>query len=44
MYVLACLRIYGDCGRDLCGDPAGSQESAPELKVSYEPAIKNAAT
>jgi len=31
MYVLACIPIYGDRGRDLCCDPAGSQESAPEL-------------
>ena len=42
MYVLACIPIYVDCGRDLCCDPAGSQESAPELGVGYEVAIKNA--
>ena len=40
MYVLACIPIYGDRGRDLCCDPAGSQESAPELGVGYELAIK----
>jgi hypothetical protein len=42
MYVLACIPIYGDCGRDFCCNPAGSQESAPELGVGYEFAIKNA--
>ncbi len=42
MYVLACIPIYGDRGRDFCCDPAGSQESAPELGVGYEFAIKNA--
>ena len=40
MYVLACIPIYGDRGRDLCCDPAGSQESAPELGVGCELAIK----
>ena len=40
MYVLACIPIYGDRGRDFCCDPAGSQESAPELGVGYELAIK----
>ena len=33
MYVLACIPIYGDRWRDLCSDPAGSQESAPELRL-----------
>jgi hypothetical protein len=42
MYVLACIPIYSDRRRDLCCDPAGSQESAPELGVGYELAIKNA--
>jgi|GEM_PF-6000525 hypothetical protein len=42
MYVLACIPIYGDCGRDFCCNPTGSQESAPELGVGYEFAIKNA--
>jgi hypothetical protein len=42
MYVLACIPIYGDRGRDLCCDPAGSQESAPELGEGCELAIKNA--
>jgi hypothetical protein len=42
MYVLACVPIYGDCGRDFCCNPAGSQESAPELGVGYEFAIKDA--
>ena len=42
MYVLACIPIYGDRGRDFCCDPAGSQESAPELRVGCELAIKNA--
>jgi hypothetical protein len=41
MYVLACIPIYGDRGRDLCCDIASSQESAPELGVGYELAIKN---
>ena len=36
MYVLACIPIYGDRGRDLCCDPAGSQESAPELRLGCE--------
>ena len=40
MYVLACIPIYGDRGRDFCCDPAGSQESAPELGVGCELAIK----
>ena len=42
IYVLACIPIYGDRGRDLCCDLADSQESAPELGVGYELAIKNA--
>jgi hypothetical protein len=42
MYVLACIPIYGDCGRDFCCNPAGSQESTPELGVGYKFAIKNA--
>jgi hypothetical protein len=42
MYVLACIPIYGDCGRDSCCNPAGSQESAPELGIGYIFAIKNA--
>jgi hypothetical protein len=42
MYVLACIPIYGDRGRDLCCDPAGSQERAPELGVGCELAIKRA--
>ena len=41
MYVLACIPIYGDRGRDFCCDPAGSQESAPELGLGCELAIKN---
>jgi hypothetical protein len=39
-FTLACIPIYDDRGRDLCGDPAGSQESAPELGVGSELAIK----
>jgi hypothetical protein len=39
---VGCLLVYGDRGRDLCFDPAGSQESAPEFGVAYELAIKNA--
>jgi hypothetical protein len=35
MYVLACILIYGDRRRDLCCDPAGSQESTPELGVGF---------
>ena len=35
MYVLACIPFYGGCGRDLCCDPAGSQESASELGVGF---------
>jgi acyl-CoA synthetase (AMP-forming)/AMP-acid ligase II len=33
IYVLACIPIYGDRGRDSCCDPAGSQESALELRL-----------
>jgi hypothetical protein len=42
MYVLACIPIYGDCGRDSSRDPAGAEENASELGVGYELAIKNA--
>jgi hypothetical protein len=42
MYVLACILTYGHRGRDICCDPAGSQEGAPELGVGYELVIKNA--
>ena len=42
MYVLACIPLYGDRGRDICCDPADSQENAPELGVGCELAIKNA--
>lgn len=42
MYVLACILIYGDRWRDICFDPAGSQEGAPELGVGYELVVKNA--
>jgi hypothetical protein len=30
MYVLACIPVYGDRGRDFCFDRPGSQEGAPE--------------
>jgi len=33
IYVLACIPIYGHRGRDFCCDPAGSQESAPEMRL-----------
>jgi hypothetical protein len=36
MYVLARVSIYGGRGRHFCSDPAGSQESAPELGLGYE--------
>jgi helicase len=37
---LACIHIYGDRGRNFCCDPAGSQESAPELRLGCERAIR----
>lgn len=43
MYVLACILTYGDRGRDICCDLAGSQESAPELGVGYELEYQRAA-
>ena len=33
MYVLACIPIYGDRGRDFCCGPAGSQNNTPELRL-----------
>jgi hypothetical protein len=42
MYVLACIPIYGDRGRDLRCDPASSQESAPELGGRLRTRYQNA--
>jgi hypothetical protein len=41
MYVLACVPIYGDRGRDYCFDPARSQEGPPEFGLGCGPAIAN---
>jgi hypothetical protein len=43
MYVLACIRIYGDRGRDLCYDPSGCQEGTSELGLGRRlaPACRN---
>jgi hypothetical protein len=37
---LACIPIYGDRGRDFCCNPAGSQESAPQMRLGRELAVR----
>jgi hypothetical protein len=40
IYVLACIPIHDDRWRDVCCDPAGSQEGVLELRLDCELEIR----